>query len=266
MAKGISIHIGLNKVDPAHYDGWDGALSGCINDANDMLAIAKKKGFASVTLLDEQATAKAVTKAIADAAKRLSAGDILLFTYSGHGGQVRDTNHDEKDRRDETLCLYDRELVDDELYTLWKKFKKGVRIFMLSDSCHSGSNARGPRPSGEFRRRRGMPRQLADRVYAKHKKLYDDIQKKNAGSERARVGASLILISGCMDNQTSADGARNGLFTETLKKVYRNGAFKYGYERLRGEIVQLMPPDQTPNYYLVGTKNPTFENQKPFSI
>ncbi|HEY9770382.1 MAG TPA: hypothetical protein V6C71_18145 [Coleofasciculaceae cyanobacterium] len=26
--KGISLHIGLNQVDPAHYQGWDGKLRG----------------------------------------------------------------------------------------------------------------------------------------------------------------------------------------------------------------------------------------------
>ena len=43
MAKGISIHIGLNHVDPKHYQGWDGALNACIADANDMRALAKKR-------------------------------------------------------------------------------------------------------------------------------------------------------------------------------------------------------------------------------
>ena len=32
-AKGVSIHFGLNRVDPDHYQGWDGALQGCVNDA-----------------------------------------------------------------------------------------------------------------------------------------------------------------------------------------------------------------------------------------
>ena len=35
MAKGISLNIGLNSVDPNHYGGWDGQLAGCENDAND---------------------------------------------------------------------------------------------------------------------------------------------------------------------------------------------------------------------------------------
>jgi metacaspase-1 len=45
MAKGLSIHIGLNHVDPAHYEGWDGELNACIADAQDMQALAKKRGF-----------------------------------------------------------------------------------------------------------------------------------------------------------------------------------------------------------------------------
>ena len=36
MTKRRSIHIGLNIVDPQQYGGWDGALAGCVNDANAM--------------------------------------------------------------------------------------------------------------------------------------------------------------------------------------------------------------------------------------
>ena len=36
MAKRRSLHIGMNFVDPTKYGGWDGALSGCVNDANAM--------------------------------------------------------------------------------------------------------------------------------------------------------------------------------------------------------------------------------------
>ena len=49
MAKGLSLHIGLNHVDPTHYQGWDGALIACIADARDMRALGKKKGFAGNT-------------------------------------------------------------------------------------------------------------------------------------------------------------------------------------------------------------------------
>src|ERR1044072_5071905 len=121
MAKGISLHIGLNNVDPAHYQGWDGQLTACEFDAHDMEAIAKKQGFGKRTrLLSAQGTAEVVIAAISDAARQLAAGAFFLLTYSGHGGQVPDTNHDEdmNDRQDETWVLYDRELIDDELFAL----------------------------------------------------------------------------------------------------------------------------------------------------
>ena len=33
MPKGHSLHIGLNSVDPAQYEGWDGQLAACEADA-----------------------------------------------------------------------------------------------------------------------------------------------------------------------------------------------------------------------------------------
>ena len=51
MSAGIALHIGLNRVDPIHYQGWDGQLTACEADAKDMVALAKKQGFKSPTLL-----------------------------------------------------------------------------------------------------------------------------------------------------------------------------------------------------------------------
>jgi len=60
---------------------------------------------------------------------------------------------------DETWVLYDRQLVDDELYKIWSKFKPGVRILVLSDSCHSGTVPRDiPAFLGNGPRPRAMPR------------------------------------------------------------------------------------------------------------
>ena len=267
MPKGISVHIGLNRVDPDHYEGWDGALAACEFDAKDMRTLAKKLGFESTLLLTPQATAQAVTSAILAAAKSLAKGDIFLLTYSGHGGQVRDTNGDERDRMDETWVCYDRQLVDDELYALWSKFKAGVRIFVLSDSCHSGTVVRNvPAFVSGGPRVRAMPRSVGEKVEKAHAKLYRSIQQENTPSEKAVVRSSTLLISGCMDNQFSMDGDRNGAFTGTLKKVWNGGKFKGNYRKLRDTIVSKMPDSQTPNYYFVGAVNAAFEAQTPFTI
>ena len=160
MARGISLHIGLNKVDPDQYGGWDGTLNACESDANDMKAIADSRGFESNILLTSDASAEAVLAGIDRAAGELDSGDMFLLTYSGHGGQVPDRDDEgETDGSDETWVAYDREIVDDELYARWAKFKPGVRILVLSDSCHSGTvtrriDAERPEPGRDAGERR----------------------------------------------------------------------------------------------------------------
>lgn len=270
-AKGISLHIGLNFVNPDHYGGWDGELKACEFDAKDMRSIATTRKFKSSLLLTRRATSDAVISGILEAAQELKSGDLFFLTYSGHGGQVPDTNGDETDaeRQDETWVLWDRQLVDDELWDLWARFKAGVRIVVLSDSCHSGTVTRQmpafPR-SGPAPRIRLLPPRQAAKVYRRNEALYDGIQEAMPAGEKRRIRPSVILISGCQDNQFSLDGRRNGLFTETLRKTWRRGRFAGNYRRFRDEIAQRMPQQQTPNYSVVGPANPTFESQTPFSI
>lgn len=271
--KGLSLHLGLNRVDPAHYVGWNGALTACEFDAKDMKALATKQGFTTRTLLTAQATSAAVITQIQQAATTLKSGDIFFLSYSGHGGQVPDTNGDEVDGQDETWVLFDRELVDDELYALWSRFAAGVRIVMLSDSCHSGSVAKVMptflRANGIAAlppRSRLMPPDVALKTYRRNKALYDGIQKQTPSAEKARVRATVLLISGCQDNQLSLDGPRNGLFTEKLRKVWNGAKFTGTHKQFRNKISALMPASQTPNYYKVGAINAAFEAQKPFTI
>ena len=278
MPIGISLHIGLNSVDPAQYQGWDGKLAACEFDANDMAAIAKKRGFAETTvMLTKDATADAVKAAITAAAKKLKKDDLLLLTYSGHGGQVPDRNGDEPDRMDETWVLYDRQLIDDEAFSLYSQFKTGVRLLVLSDSCHSGTvvrempshlrdDAAESNATGGGAAIRMLPPTVRDAVNKAQRKLNDRLQAENPPRLAAALKASLILISGCQDNQYSLDGDRNGLFTGNLRKVWNNGRFKYGYRRFRDTIAAAMPPSQTPNYLVLGPKNAAFEAQIPFTI
>jgi len=137
--KGISLHIGLNRVDPVHYAGWKGELVACETDARDMETIARSQGFLTQSLFTNRATSTAVLDAVEKAGKELVEDDFFLLTYSGCGGQINDSDKDESDGLDKTWVLYDRELVDDELYAMWSHFRPGVRILVLSDCCHSGT-------------------------------------------------------------------------------------------------------------------------------
>ena len=285
--QGLSLHIGLNSVDPQHYDGWAGKLRGCEADANSMRAIADSQNFRSVTLLTKQATANRVKAEISNAAQRLFPEDVFLLSYSGHGGQVPDKNGgDEDDGLDETWVLYDRMLIDDELYSLWATFRPGVRIVVLSDSCHSGTVLRQMlRPGNvtdffralgvrnlaedegdESKLFRAMPPEVQEQTYRNHQRLYDEIQRSAPANDRAAIQSSVILISGCQDNQLSLDGIQNGLFTGTLLQVWDKGKFTGGYRQFHQAIKRRMPPLQTPNIMIVGAQSASFEASKPFTI
>ena len=71
-----------------------------------------------------------------------------MFHYSGHGSQVRDSEGDElDDGKDEVICPFDFNwtdgfIKDDDLASLVGGVKKGVRLEIILDSCHSGTGTR----------------------------------------------------------------------------------------------------------------------------
>ena len=304
--RALALHIGLNLVDPKHYAGWSGPLAACEFDANDMASIAERQGMAPALLLTKSATRKAVLAALRSAAAKLRRGDYFFLTYSGHGGQVPDSSSapDEADKQDETWCLYDSQLIDDELYFELGKFAAGVRILVLSDSCHSGTVTRArPEPPPPGMRSKLMPPEVGLRVYEKHQAFYDGLQKDVAEAAHAtpdkasavdpdavlatlsamsamsaqtlqsgrvnalakKFRAAAILISGCQDNQTSLDGDHNGAFTGRLREVWNNAKFSGNHTQFHATIKAGMSSSQTPNLFLLGDAA-AFVAQRPFVV
>ena len=291
--KALSLHLGLNTVSTAAYAGWDGLLAACEFDANDMAAIARGRGMKPTVLLGKKATRKTVLAALRSAAKTLKAGDFFFLSFSGPGGQVPDTQRDEPDRKDETWCLFDGQLIDDELYFELSRFAAGVRVLVLSDSCHRGSVTRAgtPPPPPPGQRYKLMPPAVCQRVYAAHQAFYDGLQKDvAAASAKAAIDPdaaltqvaisvpaaqalqvagsfkpSVLLISGCQDNQTSMDGEHNGAFTEKLLRVWDHGKFNGNYLSFHTRIRGALPPSQSPNLFALGPAA-AFTKQAPFTV
>ena len=82
MAKGVALTIGLNSVDPGHYQGWSGDLNACEADARDMAQIAKSRGFSVTSLFTKTATRGALSQAIRNHAESLVSGDVFMLSYS----------------------------------------------------------------------------------------------------------------------------------------------------------------------------------------
>lgn len=129
-------------------------LTGTVNDVTamqEMLVLVHGFDRAGIlTLTDQGATRRAILQAIEQhLLKDARKGDVLLFYYSGHGSQVRNSRSDEPDRMDESIVPADsrigaRDIRDKELRPLFNRIlERGARLTIVLDKCHSASGVRG---------------------------------------------------------------------------------------------------------------------------
>ena len=66
--------------------------------------------------------------------------EALTVFFTGHGAQVKDRNGDEDDGFDEAMVFDSGHIIDDDLLVLVEdSCPKNLRLFLLTDCCHSGS-------------------------------------------------------------------------------------------------------------------------------
>ncbi|WP_018990351.1 caspase family protein [Aromatoleum toluclasticum] len=239
--------IGINN-----YPGTDSDLSGCVNDASDWATALTERGFSTSKLLDSAATKSAMVQAIDSLVTGAAKGDTIVLTYSGHGTWLPDTDGDEPDARDEALCPWDIDsgnvLLDDELHDLFSRRAGGVRIVLISDSCHSGTVTRGDESDLDP----GMPRArfLPPAVWMKRNALPADTTRPvRLSGGFTRAGGDLLL-AGCLDTQfswdTSFNGRPNGAFTFYALKTLKNLPATATYEHWFRDIRNYLPSTRLP--------------------
>jgi hypothetical protein len=311
MATGISIHVGVNGTKAPGISVTP--LVGCENDAEAMRRLARARNFVKVDsdpdvpITREKATFENVLGKIRLAADKLVAGDIFLFTFSGHGTRRGAEDPTEVDLKDETLVLHDKLLVDNVLRRrLWPNFKPGVRVVMVSDSCHSGGMAMSvvddedesemeavasTSPSTvdwDFEARRGTPtpttvRQAGGRPqngfriravsqgqaeahFNLLKQFYKEL-RESLPPAAPPVPANVLLIAACEEHETTLDGLPNGVFTRALLDVFSTNGTKT-YTQLKNSITQkLQQANATSHPILLSVGNsPAFADTEAFRI
>ena len=195
-----AICVGINN-----YPSTSNDLLGCVNDANDWSAYLKNIGFETSLMLDSQATRQNVKAALNDLVTSAGEGDVIVFTYSGHGTQVIDISGDEGDVYDEAIYVYDGTILDDDLRAIINKVDPKATLVVISDSCFSGSVTRF---IPENAKPRFMPVQniSADRVVRKRFLLPE-------------ANMPEILISGCSDSEYSYDAEINGRYNGAMSAM-----------------------------------------------
>lgn len=249
MAKS-ALCIGINN-----YPGTGSDLAGCVNDAKDWRDALEDRGFSTQVMLDGDATKSAMKDAISEIVTKAHSGDRVVITYSGHGSWVVDKDADEPDQRDEVLCPHDigqnRPFRDDELHDIFSERERGVRVTLISDSCHSGSVARLAPPF------EGAETNQKVRFLPPSAFLPDEDQVVAARMGRPMISPkrhAALLIAGCQDTEFSYDayfGSRpNGAFSyfalRALENLPNNATYRDWYRKIRERLPSQQYP-QKPN-------------------
>ncbi len=143
MARGIALCVGVTEADASTY-GKKLTAAGAADSVAAMHRLAQSRGFDSTLLTSARGPLYAprlqtFSDRIREAARDLNGtGGTFLLAFSGHGA-LRRRDELEPHGWDEAWCLQDGPLLDDDLYDLLTDFDASVQIWVISDSCHSGT-------------------------------------------------------------------------------------------------------------------------------
>lgn len=214
-------------------------LRGCINDINNVERMLRSSeyNFGVIhkhpdTASNPRTTHKAIIEELEALARASVEEDLeaVWIHYSGHGCSVRDNNGDETDRMDECLVPSDYNkgglVRDDEIKRVLRLFNAKTRVVCIFDCCHSGT--------------------IADLKYR-----FFDKNRKQVENKAPACDARIVMLSGCLDRQTSADafnvnnqrkftGAMTSCLLESLKEGNTHGNTNVFVllDRLRNRLVK----------------------------
>ena len=214
--------IGIN------YKDTPSQLMGCINDVDNVENILtgvfkydKIKKITDDTI--DKPRKNSILRNIDWLIENNKPGDELFFHYSGHGSWVYDCSNDEHDGKDECLVPLDYSLhgliLDDVLQEkIVKKLGKDIKMTIIMDCCHSAT---------------ALDLKYECQLDSKN----EFIKKDNPNYPNV---SNIMMISGCRDDQTSADAyissTFQGALTHTLLNVLKNNNYKVTNELLLKQL------------------------------
>ena len=237
--------IGINYTNTPYQ------LTGCVEDASRMKETLSSFGFDQFEVLTDTGEVKPTKDIILKKFKTLittsTAGDMVLFYFSGHGSSTYDAGSDEEDGKDEMIISSDLQgVLDDEFKQILSAYMKpGVTLIGFFDSCHSGT--------------------MFDLKFN-----YTDGNNYSTSTDNDRVSecnGNVIMISGCMDAQTSEEAYINGkiegaMTWSFIESVKGSGDTKLSWRELVQSMRTLLktngfdqlPQLSTDTFYDLGSK------------
>jgi hypothetical protein len=242
------------------------ALLGAVNDARRIEGVLRPLSAEFVLLLDAAATRPAMLDGWNRILNAAAPGDVLIWTFAGHGTQVEEARPGtEADRRDEVLMAVDfdprtpegrsRVIRDDEIEEMLAEAgRRQLRVVLVMDACHSGTLTRtlgrlGTRffDSGDLDANRGG---VAETVAA---------AATTVVVEEPPVPPHVLYLSGARDNETVKEvmiedrpgGALSYAFTQALRGAAADDLGRITRGRLGRAVLaiarQFTQAEQTPS-------------------
>lgn len=185
--------VGIDNYSPSYGAS---ALATCTNDVYGMRNIfflgdaSNLWASTNMTLYtDRQATKATVRAALHSLASASSAGDLVVYVHSSHGGTYGGY--------DTFICTYDADFTDAELAADLALFNSDAKIIIIIDACYSG---------GMFKLKPGEsppPWRFAENTMG-HFKRIKAAQLRAKGIEPAKqLGDNIAFMTACDYNELS---------------------------------------------------------------
>ena len=221
MSNKLGLLIGINYFNTAHE------LNGCINDTKNIenyLINKLKYNKNNITILTDHSntpnnlkpTKNNIINALKNTINKIKNENIneLFLFYSGHGSNIYDTSNDERDGMDEVIIpidYYQGNIIKDDTFNLLiNTIPDTCKVFALFDCCNSGT--------------------IIDLKYLLVSKTKNTIEN----SKSIVTNPNVYLISGCRDDQTSADyfNSRTNEFAGALTTSFLQTVKMYNYNNI----------------------------------
>lgn len=237
--------VGIN------YKNTPNELNGCINDINNArdFLISKLEYNNFIVLTDDtpiKPTRVNILKAIDMLVRSLKPGDEAWFHYSGHGVLQRDFNRDEESRFDSCIVPIDygvSGIITDDVIRqmLTQRVPIGVKLYVVLDACNSGTGV-------DNRYKYDDLSYLADKNVKTLPTTYHPSEWALRQTIRefkryTKTVGEIFCISGCQDEQTSADvfiqkdqQFGGALTTTLLAHMHSNDLNTYKWKHLLKDV------------------------------
>ena len=247
----LALLIGINYFNTQHE------LGGCINDVHNLKkTLVNKFSYQESniqTLTDDEnsesnnyPTGNNIKNALENFIKNIKNNNVkeVWISYSGHGTNLDDISGDENDNKDEAIVPVDYQngMITDDL---WNKYMQEIpetcHVTCLFDCCHSGTMSDLKYNYKYIKTPPSRVRKYRQQIvrYGYYWKRYyipywvtvpsETRWNREENTNVPNIKCSIFTISGCKDNQTSADvynteknkwgGALTNAFIETIDNV-----------------------------------------------